>query len=235
MLPSLDTLTDDPVMLHGNGHSTTLVPTDSVATDTSCCTMDQEPTVDDHEPQHLSKDPVILCGDDICGSLAPTEPAAADTGCPPWIKSQQLSTISHRFLRILCCCPKRMLPFRIVSTILDDLLTIYAIYYNYNFISFLVSTNTSVDFGILTRVVQLPSEWQWDSKAQSCYTMIQSEKEFVQKIVLITTLLLTFVINGREFIFPFLNNKRLTTGDLQRALYEFDTLHPCPGMMDPAL
>ena len=129
-------LTDDPVMLHGNDHSTTLVPTDSVATDTSCCTMDQEPTVDDHEPQYLSKDPVILCGDDICGSLAPTEPAAADTGCPPpWIKSQQLSTISHRFLRILCCCPKRMLPFRIVSTILDDLLTIYAIYYNYNFIS----------------------------------------------------------------------------------------------------
>ena len=76
-------LTDDPVMLHGNDHSTTLVPTDSVATDTSCCTMDQEPTVDDHEPQYLSKDPVILCGDDICGSLAPTEPAAADTGCPP--------------------------------------------------------------------------------------------------------------------------------------------------------
>ena len=107
--------------------------------------------------------------------------------------------------------------------------------YTITIISFLVSTNTSVDFGILTRVVQLPSECQWDSKAQSCYNIIQSGKEFVQKIVLITTLLLTFVINGREFIFPFLNNKRWTTGDLQRALYEFDTLHPCPGMMDPAL
>ena len=102
-------------------------------------------------------------------------------------------------------------------------------------ISFLVSTNTSVDFGFLTRVVQLPSKWRWDIEDQSCSIMIHSGKEFVHKIVLITTLLLTFVINGREFIFPFLNKKSWTTGDLQRALHEFDTLHPCPGMMDPAL
>ena len=98
-----------------------------------------------------------------------------------------------------------------------------------------MSATTSVDFGVLTRVVQLPSKWRWNIEGQSCSTMIHSGKEFVHKIVLITTMLLTFVINGREFMFPFLKNKRWATGDLQRALYEFDTLHPCPGMMDPFL
>ena len=55
--------------------------------------MDQEPTVDNHEPQYLSEDPVILCGDDLCASLAPTEPVAADNGCPPM--DQESTVVDH--------------------------------------------------------------------------------------------------------------------------------------------
>ncbi|EFX75015.1 hypothetical protein DAPPUDRAFT_323724 [Daphnia pulex] len=96
--------------------------------------------------------------------------------------------------------------------------------------------STSFDFGSLTRVIKLPSNWRWDIVDQSCYTTIQSGKEFVHKIVFITDMLLTFFINGREVIFPFLKHDIIwKLIDLQRALYEFDTLHPCPGMLDHSL
>ncbi|XP_046459741.1 uncharacterized protein LOC124206121 isoform X3 [Daphnia pulex] len=96
--------------------------------------------------------------------------------------------------------------------------------------------STSFDFGSLSRVIKLPSNWRWDIVDQSCYTTILSGKEFVHKIVFITDMLLTFFINGREVIFPFLKHDRIwKLIDLQRALYEFDTLHPCPGMLDRSL
>ncbi|KZS07306.1 Uncharacterized protein APZ42_029000 [Daphnia magna] len=49
-------------------------------------------------------------------------------------------------------------------------------------------------------------------------------------------LLLTFFVKKRKVIFPFSSKTRLREPfDLQRALHEFDALHPCSGMMDLSL
>ena len=58
----------------------------------------------------------------------------------------------------------------------------------------------------------------------------------VQKIVFITSAQLTFFVNGKEVIFPFLKDSKIWKPvDLQRALYEFDTMNPCSGILDPSL
>ena len=62
------------------------------------------------------------------------------------------------------------------------------------------------DFGSITRVVHLPKNWRWDSVDHSCYTTIINGKDFVHKIVLLSSLMLTFFVNGREIFFPFLKN-----------------------------
>ena len=97
-------------------------------------------------------------------------------------------------------------------------------------------SSANFNFDTLKRIIKLPTNWRWDDSNSSCYSAIKSGKEFVHKIVFITSLLLTFFVNGREIIFPFIKNCSIWKPyDLQRAIYEFDTMRPYPGMLDPSL
>ncbi|KAK4027662.1 hypothetical protein OUZ56_016709 [Daphnia magna] len=193
--------------------------TKEVETDSNCCPMDEVPSTN----MEFQGDQVIPAGQGVTvhdirygqplsDMLIPVESVATDAGCQQIIEAPALSVADPQSVSDV---PVTL--HENESSVRNE------------------SSTTSFDFDLLTRVVNLPSKWRWDTVDHSCYTSIMSGKECVHKIVLITSTLLTFFMNGREFIFPFLKNKMWAHIDLQRSLVEFDTLHPCSGMLDHTL
>ncbi|KAK4027605.1 hypothetical protein OUZ56_016653 [Daphnia magna] len=196
-----------------------LTETEEVETNSNCCPMDEVPSTN----MEFQGDQVIPAGQGVTvhdirygqplsEMLTPVESVATDAGCHQINEAPALSVADPQSVSEVSVPLHEN-----ESSVRNE------------------SSTTSFDFDLLTRVVNLPSKWRWDTVDHSCYTTIMTGKEFVHKIVLITSTLLTFFMNGREFIFPFLKNRMWAHIDLQRSLVEFDTLHPCSGMLEHTL
>lgn len=99
----------------------------------------------------------------------------------------------------------------------------------------LLSCPIELDFGLLSRVVLIPSNWRWNINAKTCETTIITGTMVIHKLVLIRNCSLKFFVNGREVFFPLLKNKHWTPFDLQRAIGEFDSQNICAGILDLSL
>ncbi|KAI9553656.1 hypothetical protein GHT06_021583 [Daphnia sinensis] len=174
--------------------------TEEVETDSNCCPMDEVPSTN----MEFQGDQVIPTGQGVTvydirygqplsDMFTPVESLATDAGCHQINEAPALSVADPQ-------------------SVSDVPVTLHENESSVRNGEYLLLNRFSLKLlqfrlRLLTRVVNLPSKWRWDTVDHSCYNTIISGKEFVHKIVLITNTLLTFFMNGREFIFPFLNNK----------------------------